>query len=35
MGGKVILIILVLVLGLVVASWALGELLRQRKPPRR
>jgi len=35
MGGKVILVIVVIVLALVVASWALGELLRQRKPPRR
>lgn len=34
MGGKVILVIIVIVLALVVASWALGELLRQRKPPR-
>jgi hypothetical protein len=34
-GGKVILFIVVLLLAVLVASWALGELLRQRKPPRR
>lgn len=35
MGGKVILVVIVMVLALIVASWMLGELLRQRKPPRR
>jgi hypothetical protein len=35
MGGKTLLFVVVLVLVVVVASWALGELLRQRKPPRR
>jgi hypothetical protein len=29
--GRPLLVVLVLVLGVVVASWALGELLRQRK----
>jgi hypothetical protein len=35
MGGKFIVFMVVLVVAFVIASWALGELLRQRKPPRR
>lgn len=35
MGGKVIFFVVVLVLAFLVASWTLGELLRQRKPPTR
>ncbi len=35
MGGRVILVVVVIVLALLVASWMLGEVLRQRKPPRR
>lgn len=31
MGGKVLLTVVLLVIGVLVASWALGELLRQRK----
>jgi hypothetical protein len=34
MGSKAIFVVVVLVIAFVVASWALGELLRQRKPPR-
>jgi uncharacterized membrane protein YdbT with pleckstrin-like domain len=35
MGGRVIIVVIVLVVAFLVVSWMLGEVLRQRKPPRR